>query len=57
MIQQNTMLPLSGRDSQTWFSCYKIEKNGLKAAELGDSDAVQVGEFAMAIGNPLGLTE
>ena len=25
------------------------------AAELGDSDSVQVGEFCMAIGNPLGL--
>lgn len=44
-------------DSQTDLAVIKIEKNGLKAAELGDSDAVQVGEFAMAIGNPLGLTD
>ena len=46
-----------GTDSQTDLAVIKIEKNGLTAAELGDSDAVQVGEFAMAIGNPLGLTD
>lgn len=46
-----------GTDSQTDLAVIKIEKNGLKAAELCDSDAVQVGEFAMAIGNPLGLTD
>ena len=44
-----------GSDAQTDLAVIKIEKNGLKAAELGDSDSVQVGEFAMAIGNPLGL--
>lgn len=27
----------------------------MQAAELGDSDSVQVGEFSMAIGNPLGM--
>lgn len=44
-----------GTDEQTDLAVIKIEKNGLTAAELGDSDAVQVGEFSMAIGNPLGL--
>ena len=44
-----------GSDSQTDLAVIKINKTGLTAAELGDSDAVQVGEFAMAIGNPLGL--
>jgi len=44
-----------GTDTQTDLAVIKIEKNGLTAAELGDSDAVQVGEFAMAIGSPLGL--
>jgi len=44
-----------GSDSQTDLAVIKINKTGLTAAKLGDSDAVQVGEFAMAIGNPLGL--
>lgn len=33
----------------------KVDKKGLPAAKLGDSDALQVGELAVAIGNPLGL--
>jgi len=44
-----------GTDSQTDLAVIKIDKDGLTAAELGDSDSVQVGEFAMAIGSPLGL--
>lgn len=44
-----------GSDSQTDLAVIKIDKTGLTAAELGDSSAVQVGEFAMAVGNPLGL--
>lgn len=45
-----------GTDEQTDLAVIKIDKNGLTAAELGDSNGVQVGEFAMAIGNPLGLS-
>jgi len=44
-----------GTDNQTDLAVIKIEKDGLKAAELGNSNSVQVGEFAMAIGSPLGL--
>ena len=44
-----------GTDEQTDLAVIKIDKNGLTAAELGDSDSVQVGEFCMALGNPLGL--
>lgn len=44
-----------GTDSQTDLAVIKIDKTGLTPAELGDSDNVQVGEFAMAVGNPLGL--
>ena len=33
----------------------KVEGNNLRAAELGDSDNLKVGEIAVAIGNPLGL--
>lgn len=33
----------------------KIDAKGLTAAELGDSDGVEIGDYAVAIGNPLGL--
>ncbi len=45
-----------GTDELTDLAVIKINKTGLTPAELGDSDSVQIGEFAMAIGNPLGLT-
>ena len=44
-----------GQDSQTDLAVIKIEANGLTAAEFADSDTIKVGEFAMAVGNPLGL--
>lgn len=44
-----------GTDEETDLAVLKIDKTDLTAAELGDSDSVQVGEFAMAIGNPLGM--
>lgn len=44
-----------GTDEQTDLAVIKIEKTGLTAAELGNSDNVKVGEFSMAVGNPLGL--
>lgn len=33
----------------------KVERGNLPVAELGDSDKVEVGDLAVAIGNPLGL--
>ncbi len=45
---------LVGTDAQTDLALLKIEKTGLTAAPLGDSDALQVGETVVAIGNPLG---
>lgn len=44
-----------GKDPQTDLAVLKIEKNGLTAAEFADSDSVKVGEFSMAVGNPLDL--
>lgn len=44
-----------GTDELTDLAVIKIDKTGLTAAEIGNSDSVQVGSFAMAIGNPLGL--
>lgn len=33
----------------------KVEKENLPVAELGDSDKIEVGDIAVAIGNPIGL--
>lgn len=44
-----------GKDSQTDLAVLKIDKTGLTPAEFADSDTVKVGEFAMAVGNPLDL--
>lgn len=43
-----------GADATTDIAVLKIDAIGLTAAALGDSDSLQVGETAVAIGNPLG---
>lgn len=42
-------------DSQMDLAIVKVDKTGLTAADLGDSDDVAVGDISIAIGNPLGL--
>ncbi|MBR2779601.1 MAG: trypsin-like peptidase domain-containing protein [Firmicutes bacterium] len=42
-------------DSSLDLAIVKIEASGLVPAELGDSDTVHIGDYALAIGNPLGL--
>lgn len=42
-------------DSQLDLAIVKVNKTGLTAAELGDSDKVQIGDISVAIGNPYGL--
>lgn len=42
-------------DAKLDLAMVKVDKTGLTAAELGDSDKVRVGDIAIAIGNPLGL--
>ena len=44
-----------GTDEQTDLAVIKIDKTGLPKAEFADSDSIKVGEFAMAVGNPLGM--
>ena len=44
-----------GTDELTDLAIIKIEKDNLTAATLGNSDETVVGEFSMAIGNPLGM--
>lgn len=45
---------LVGADSQSDIAVIKIEANDLSYAEFGDSDAIEVGDTVVAIGNPLG---
>lgn len=44
-----------GTDSYTDLAIIKIDAQNLTAAKLGNSDNLKVGEFVMAIGNPLGM--
>ncbi len=44
-----------GSDPVTDVAVVKIEASDLNTVRMGDSDRLQVGEWAIAIGNPLGL--
>lgn len=45
---------LVGSDVESDLAVLKIQAEGLTSAEFGDSDLLQVGDTALAIGNPLG---
>jgi len=45
-----------GTDPETDLALLKVDDGNLPYVELGDSDNTKVGEWVMAIGNPLGLT-
>ncbi|MDD6214922.1 MAG: trypsin-like peptidase domain-containing protein [Firmicutes bacterium] len=45
---------LVGSDEKSDLAVLKIDESNLSAAELGNSDEVEVGDLAVAIGNPLG---
>jgi len=45
---------LIGSDPQSDVAVLKIEHDNLTVAKIGDSDKVRKGDFAIAIGNPLG---
>jgi serine protease Do len=47
---------LIGADPTTDLAVIKVEKEGLVVARFGNSESLAVGETAIAIGNPLGLT-
>jgi len=47
---------LIGRDAQTDLALLKVEsKEDLPYVEFGDSDAIRVGDWVIAVGNPFGL--
>lgn len=49
---------IKGLDEKLDLALIRIsDKEKLSAAELGDSDALEVGEWVMAIGNPFGLSQ
>jgi S1-C subfamily serine protease len=46
-----------GKDPVTDVAVIQVEAENLPTVTIGDSDAVQQGQWAIAIGNPLGLQE
>lgn len=44
-----------GTDPQTDLAVLRVDATNLPAAEMADSDRIQVGEWSIAVGNPLGL--
>jgi len=46
---------LIGTDPTTDLAVIKVDANDLPVAALGNSDNIEVGEWVLAIGNPLGL--
>lgn len=44
-----------GSDAATDIAVIKVDPQGLVDLPIGDSDAVEVGDFVIAIGNPFGL--
>lgn len=45
-----------GSDSATDLALIKIEADSLRVIPMGDSDALKVGEWVLAVGNPFGFT-
>jgi serine protease Do len=48
---------LIGADKELDLAVLKVDEPGVQPLKLGDSDAVQAGDFVLAIGNPFGFEE
>ena len=46
---------IKGQDTRADLAVLKISAQNLKALDLGDSDKVRIGQFAIAVGNPFGI--
>jgi serine protease Do len=44
-------------DSETDVAALAIEAGGLETARLGNSDALEIGDFVLAVGSPFGLSQ
>lgn len=58
IFQDNTRLPATivGRDAKTDLALLKVKSDKkLTAVSFGDSDALKVGDWVVAVGNPFGL--
>ena len=52
--RQSYTATVVGADEQSDIAVLKIDATGLTPATIGDSDQLAVGEFVLAVGNPLG---
>ena len=57
-LTDNTEFPaeLIGRDPKTDIALLKVDADELPISVLGNSDNIQIGEWVLAFGSPLGLT-
>jgi serine protease Do len=56
-IQKKEMkATIVGRDAPTDVAVLRVDEKNLPSLPLGDSDAVRVGDWCVAIGNPFGLS-
>jgi len=53
---RNFTAEITGTDPDSDIAVVKIDANNLPYLELADSDTLEVGEWVLAIGNPLGLS-
>lgn len=54
--RRNYMAKVIGSDPSTDIALIKIEEKGLPFIKFGNSDDLKVGEWVLAVGNPLNLT-
>lgn len=54
--QREFSAKLIGKDADTDLALIKIEGSGLPTLPIGNSDALKVGEWVLAVGNPFNLT-
>lgn len=46
-----------GTDPETDLAVLKVDRDGLQAVPFGNSDAIQVGDWVLAVGSPFGLDQ